>query len=483
MRTFACTLSLGTAFLLLSQPVQGKTIISNQLSGTDIAKYKSVLDDPRPFITDTQGGKRFASESHWKRISHDAEAAKAAWAEVVGFKAPDVVGKIAPEIKPGRYTLDDKEKLPFDKLMPKILYDRFNQPGGQGKNHAGNFTEFEVVEPRQMFHYMGVATATSVNDGKAQLDEKGYLRYETLKPGYPFARPSGPQKAWQIVYNGLVEAQYMYENLVTRVAVYGFDRSFDLDYRGSGVWYLVKLANRVKQEPLGEWYDEKAKKAGEKLASLWQATAPRDEYGSATLTVKYQDPSRINALFIYTPQTRRVRKMSGADTQDQVGSIDYVTDDETLFNQKLTPDLYPYEITLLDETEILAPAYSYDGAEYVDTSENALCKNVRMQRRPVYIIEMKQQDKNYIYSKRVIYIDRETFVPLLSETYDQKGRLWRSYEITWAFIPETGSYLYWQNWMQDHLDVHTSLEAGFEWPAENMDRSQFSRKKLMRLVK
>jgi hypothetical protein len=37
--------------------------------------------------------------------------------------------------------------------------------------------------------------------------------------------------------------------------------------------------------------------------------------------------------------------------------------------------------------------------------------------------------------------------------------------------------------MQDHLDVHTSLEAGFEWPAENMDRSQFSRKKLMRLVK
>jgi hypothetical protein len=367
--------------------------------------------------------------------------------------------------------------------MPKVLYDRFNEPGGQGKNHAGNFTEFEVLEPRQMFHHVGVAAATKANDGKAQLDEKGYLRYETLKPGYPFARPSGPKKAWQIVYNSLVENQHMYEDGASIVRIYGFDKGFNLDYRGSARYYIIKLANRVKQEPLGEWYDEKARKAGEKFAALWLATAPRDDYGNASLQIKYQDPGRIDGLFVYNTQTRRVRKMSGSDTQDQDSPEDMVMDDAFLFNQKLNPELYPYEMTLLAETEILAPAYTYDGAEYADTSANGLWKNVRMERRPVYIIEMKQLDSSYIYSKRVVYVDKESFVPLLAETYDQKGRLWRSFQLTWAFVPETGSYTYWQNWMQDHLDVHTTLDAGLEWPAEDMDRSEFSRKKLMRLVK
>ena len=64
----------------------------------------------------------------YKKVTYDVEAMKRTWAEVIGFKSPDVVGKMYPEIKPGKYTYKDKEKLPFDKMMWKHLYDRFNPP-------------------------------------------------------------------------------------------------------------------------------------------------------------------------------------------------------------------------------------------------------------------------------------------------------------------------------------------------------------------
>ena len=48
----------------------------------------------------------------------------------MGFRAPDLVGKIAPEIKPGKYTYKDVQNNPgFKQLMWPDLYKRI-KPGG-----------------------------------------------------------------------------------------------------------------------------------------------------------------------------------------------------------------------------------------------------------------------------------------------------------------------------------------------------------------
>ena len=477
MRRFlSVTVAIILTGMFLVPPVMAKGIISNQHEKYKINELKSVFDDPRPYMDNFA---KLSGAENMKKFGHDVNKAKELWAEVVGFTTPEVVGKIAPEIKPGKYSLDDKSKYPFEKLMPKVIYDLYSEPG----NFAGSFSEFEVVEPRQYFHHQGVAEATKANEGAAKLDNDGYLDYATLKPGYPFARPSGPQKADQIVYNSLIEYQHISENFAQIAAMTGFNKNLKRDFDGAGKYYQIKLANRSKLAPHGAWYDDRANKTGEQNAYYYEATEPRDLYGNAYVRIKYQDPKKNTNFLFYTTMTRRVRKISSSDMQDQSVGMDIAYDDVLSLDQKYRPDVFPYDVKILEETEILIPAYSLKGDEYVDTKAGMQRRNVKMQRRPVYVVEMKQLSSSYIYSKRIVYVDRETFVPLLNEMYDQKGRLWRSQQINWIFVPEVGNYNYWMNWQYDHLDTHTTLDRGFEWLPADMDRKQFSPKRLMRLVK
>ena len=91
-----------------------------------------------------------------------------------------------------------------------MFYERFNEPGAQGKNFGANFTEFEVVPTRQYWQHLSVAEASIKNEGSATLDEQGYLIYDdTNKGGIPFPKPSGTQKGWQVLYN-YIESLYLY---------------------------------------------------------------------------------------------------------------------------------------------------------------------------------------------------------------------------------------------------------------------------------
>jgi len=77
---------------------------------------------------------------------------------------------------------------------------------------------------------------------------------------------------------------------------------------------------------------------------------------------------------------------------------------------------------------------------------------------------MKQQDPNYIYSKRIVYVDKETFLPYLWEYYDQKGRLYRTFDVEWGFIKPMGLANQFHVVNLDYIDVHSSFTYGPAYP-------------------
>jgi hypothetical protein len=79
------------------------------------------------------------------------------------------------------------------------------------------------------------------------------------------------------------------------------------------------------------------------------------------------------------------------------------------------------------------------------------------ERRPVYVLQLTQLDPNYIYSKRILYIDKESFTLLFTENYDQKGRLYRTHENFHAFHPEQGMFHWWAMLGMDHVDLHSHI--------------------------
>ena len=443
-----------------------------------LEKHKAFFDDPRPFFKEDLSYKKVLPPNVYAKLTYDVVTMKTLWAEVVGFKAPDVVGKIAPEIKPGTYTYKDKEKYPgFKELMYPNMYNRFN-PGAPPL--AGNFPEIKVVPTRQYYWALPIAKATKENMGRAKLDEQGYLIPQTYIAGVPFPRPEGKFKAQQVMYNW--DRRYlMGENSATIANIKGFSKGLNMDYDGKAVIQQLRLSSRVQIEPFG-YYDERAKRNEEKYGFGMTHMAPRDMYGNSMTIIKYLDPNRVDQASMYITVLRRIRKMSATDTQDACGGQDVIYDDDNGFGQALSPKRYPYKFEVLAEREYLVPAYQWDGSLYI-SSQGLEYHNMEFERRPLYVISLTQMDKNYVYSKRIAYIDKETFLLLDIENYDTKGRFYRQSEARQGFIPEMGLFTSFGGMFRDYVDLHSTFIQHYSFPALWVNRSDIDIRNLFGRIK
>jgi hypothetical protein len=427
---------------------------------TEAEKHKKFFDDPRPYIK-TWNDKTICPPEVYNLIaSDDPEEMKKKWAEVVGFKAPDMVGKIHPEIKPGKYTYKEVQSNPaFKELMYPELYNRI-KPGGPP--FAGSIPEFEIIPTRQYYWHLRISEATQKNQGKTKLDAQGYVDHTTWEGGFPFPRPSGSQKAQQIAYNSLVFRQDLNGgNGILFGHIFGFDKNLKIDMDNKFFAWSSQLSGRVFLPPYG-YLDKQAEKKNELSLISTSMLTPRDIAGMVITSSLYLDAQKTNAALMYVPAMRRVRKMSATDTQDPIAGQDLIVDDSQGFSQKLSPTRYPYKYEIVDEREYLVAAPTIDGAEYV-TSKGKEIRNLKMERRPIYVLEMTQTDPNYVYSKRVIYIDKETFEFYQINNYDSKGRLYREFWAPYQYKPESGMFT-WGGYVlyADHVDLHSGLTLGMD---------------------
>jgi len=477
MKTHMIFLFLVVSLSLMACPLQAGERYS--FTHSDARKVKAILNDPSPFYEETDYLRKWLPPAVWDQVTFDVAEMKRAWSTVVGFKAPEVVGKIAPEITPGTYSCEDKEKYPFDELMPPYFYNKFNPPGqGPYPNHIGNFTEIKVIPTRQYYWPLPVAEATRRHLGEAKQDDQGYIIERSYTAGYPFPRPSGQHKAMQIMYNWMWN--YLnWENIEWLDHGIGVGRNFRQDFEATGIFHRVKTWGRTVFPPFG-FFDKRAEKQGETAIAIYQALSPRDVYGNVYFAVKYADAHKPDNSLAYINILRRARKMSGSDRQDQAIGRDMTFDDTGGFDQKVSPEFYPYEYRVLEEREFLVPLTTLDGSVWIDSENNFEHKNLEFERRPVWVIEMKQKDPNYIYSKRIWYVDRETLLPMAIMNYDQKGRLYRTYAAIRGFIPPMGSFAFFNAVYSDHIDVHSTFILTVIYPAPWVSRKDVCVKSMMK---
>ncbi len=430
----------------------------------ELESHKRFYNDPRPFLKE-YGLKQILPKEMYDKVTFDQEKMKSLWAEIVGFKAPDVVGKVHSEIKPGKYTYKDvQNSAAWKKLLPPELLARIREPGG---NHAGTFREFELIPTRQYYWALPIAEMTKKNLGKTKQDAKGYLVPGTWEGGFPFPRPSGQFKAQQIMYTYEKETGLFYWNgcqyYITRLV--GLNSARKMDFDGKFYAKDLALSGRALFEPLG-YFDSRAKQMGEQDVSAMFFEAPRDQAGQVIQITRYQDIDKPNHTLVYIPAFRRVRKMSGTDTQDAVAGQDSIYDDNHQWSQKLSPSRYPYKYEILEEGERIVIAPTMDGSETVDSATYEY-KGIRLERRPVWVVKLTQLDKNYVYGTRILYIDKETLFSHLMASFDQRGRLYRTQHFSVSWHPESGMFAWWgnSNAGYDHVDNHTTLQMPWGIPA------------------
>lgn len=152
---------------------------------------------------------------------------------------------------------------------------------------------------------------------------------------------------------------------------------------------------RVKAlESVGKGYGENLRDSRSVIITL----EPASERGISMLSFSYDDSSRDNESWLYLSALGRVKRLASGSDDDETepGSLfgsEFTTEDQQ------TGKLDEYELKILDTTTI-------DGREVwkierIPNSERALKSR---------------------YSRSVAYIDKERFVMLRAEMYDQYGK-------------------------------------------------------------
>ncbi len=126
------------------------------------------------------------------------------------------------------------------------------------------------------------------------------------------------------------------------------------------------------------------------------------------------------------------------------------------------------------------PAYTFDASDYLDSKDGWKWKGLKFERRPMWVIEMIQLDKNYLYSKRVGYFDKETLLPCLWEFYDQKGRYYRTIDRVWGMVVPMGYINSVHANNCDWIDTHCTWTFGPAYPVTWLSRKDLSLRNMMR---
>jgi len=186
---------------------------------------------------------------------------------------------------------------------------------------------------------------------------------------------------------------------------------------------------------------------------------------------------------MYLPELRRVRRISVSNRSDAFWGTDYDLDALWGFNSKVSF----WTFRLLAEKEILAPMHAGGYGERIwcapsDGTHGVLafppCK-INWEKRPVWVVEgLPTAYSQYAFSKRIMYIDKDTLGVIFMEAYDQGGELWRVFFNMFSFSKkpyegyparplEGGQYNYEDEWAFDPHGMTADLQTahGSPWDA------------------
>ncbi|MFQ5352277.1 MAG: DUF1329 domain-containing protein [Candidatus Binatia bacterium] len=293
----------------------------------------------------------------------------------------------------------------------------------------GRGLRIEVAETRPIPLEPARLRATEKYSAQVRLSSDR-LSLENYVAGLPFPAvdDNDPDAAVKLMFN--------YEN---RIAVDDLDvRNFDCDTGSIGPQRPMTLerhfvlghfrrlyyVGRLYHDPLPTWETVDGVRYRE---SLYPIVEPFDLKGVGLTYNRYLDPRRQDDSWLYYPLLRRVRRFSTAQRS------------EALFGQDTDIDSYGgyagsvawMDWRLLGRKKILAAMHTrhFPGRRAYGSADFMFDDSWEL--REVYLIEGRSKLQGYAYSKRVIYLDRHSFVIPYTELYDQDGQLWKAWVNQW----------------------------------------------------
>ena len=248
------------------------------------------------------------------------------------------------------------------------------------------------------------------------------------------------------------------------------------------------------------------------FAKYIQQIAPEQGKYTTSLDLTYEDITKLDDIYTYLPSSRRPIRSSDAARCAPLQNSDFTWEDAAL-----GPPGFPqqFDIKYLGEKRILALVHAVPtalkqcgtstqlpGDYYYPAAKGVLPWGKpslgKWELRKVFVIEMSRlpaYSQGYCYSRRVLYIDKETFLPLAIELYNPQGGLFKFITQFWTplAVPSGGAVLGTNGpqtgWSINFGDKHVSISLtqsscyNTDCQPQYLDASQYaSPEGLMKIV-
>ena len=194
-------------------------------------------------------------------------------------------------------------------------------------------------------------------------------------------------------------------------------------------WRRLMWVGRLYTEPQPVIAHNPATRHSNLFGPIWM---PNDLKGLALLFFHYIPRDTPEDTYLYAPQLRKVRRISFSDRSAALGGADFDVDSLYGFNGSIAH----WSFRVLAEKEILGIVHS---GKYGDPSQWCAPRDgkhgilaafpcVSWEKRQVWVVEgtPTAYPRNYAFSKRIFYVDKDFFSPLIYEMYNQEGELWKA---------------------------------------------------------
>jgi len=374
------------------------------------------------------------------------------WETFLGYTAPQLVEKDtrSPSIKPG-LVITPENIAQYEKELRQLFPYGFDwevdRLTGTGVFAGYNYFPLEmvIVPTTHAWNDRGFLEATKKYSSACSLDSYGNLTGWVA--GIPFPHP---QNAQQIVHN-YDRLTVMADNLNSMpmsIGLYGRNGTRERVEKIELHWN--NYAGRIKLNPIPAipGFEDIYEKGS--ILALY----PYDLKGFAAVRTRYKDTAAEDSFISYIPSMRRIRRLAGTNTQDPLVGSDLTWEDWKGYWSKIAA--HPADYELLGEAVVLCPSFNPRPIKYSD-KYGGVCQRYWWERRPVWIVKITYKDASYIYGSRIWYVDRETFALQQEMLYDRQGRLWKLWDWCWRWNPRNGELNYWNPWMADVVNKHTSV--------------------------
>ncbi len=155
--------------------------------------------------------------------------------------------------------------------------------------------------------------------------------------------------------------------------------------------------------------------------ALYPFVEPFDLKGTGFTFNRYIDHTRQDDSWLYLPQLRRVRRLSSAQRSDALFGQDTDQDSYAGYAGNVAWSDWKY---LGDKTLLGAFHSEHLPVKWGQGSANFMQDDV-WEARDVWVVEGISKLPQYAYSKRVIFLDKETYRIPYTDMYDNAGELWK----------------------------------------------------------